>query len=70
MSKYGYLEVVLEGPFDFEIMRVDCNSSLIKSPITWKYQENKVNYLFIYLFIHNFMTTYTYKYIHVPMDWT
>ena len=23
-----------------------------------------------YLFIHNIMTTYTYKYIHVPMDWT
>ena len=25
MSKYGYLEVS-EGPFDFEITRVDCNT--------------------------------------------
>ena len=24
MSNYGYLEVFLEGHFDFEIMRVDC----------------------------------------------
>ena len=24
MSKYGYLEVFFEGPFDFEITRVDC----------------------------------------------
>ena len=24
MSKYGYLEVVSEGPFDVEIKRVDC----------------------------------------------
>ena len=24
ISKYGYLEVFEEGPFDFEITRVDC----------------------------------------------
>ena len=24
MSKYGYLDVFFEGPFDFEITRVDC----------------------------------------------
>ena len=27
MSEYGYLEVLLEGPFDFEITRVDCTKS-------------------------------------------
>ena len=25
MSKYGYLDGVSEGPFDFEITRVDCS---------------------------------------------
>ena len=24
MSRYGYLELFFEGPFDFEITRVDC----------------------------------------------
>ena len=27
-------------------------------------------YRTLYLFIHNFMTTYTYTYIHVPMERT
>ena len=30
VSKYGYLEVFFEGPFDFEITRVDCSKSLDK----------------------------------------
>ena len=27
MSKYGYLELFFEGPFDFEITGVDCSCS-------------------------------------------
>ena len=30
MSKYRYLESDSEGPFDFEITRVDCNFVLAK----------------------------------------
>ena len=32
--------------------------------------EGRVNMRSVYLFIHKFMTTYTYKFINVPMDWT
>ena len=31
MSKYGYLELFFEGPFDFEITRVDCRYSNVTS---------------------------------------
>ena len=29
MSKYGYLKSVSEGPFNFEIMRIDCIQLLL-----------------------------------------
>ena len=40
MSKYGYLELFFEGPFDFEITRVDCiinKSSIFLCPISSNY---------------------------------
>ena len=38
MSKYGYLEVFLESPLEFEITRVDCSNYCIGKVINkiWK----------------------------------
>ena len=33
-------------------------------------REERQSYIWFYLIIYNFMTTYAYEHIHVPMDWT